>query len=245
MSKLRSVQITLINNTPFTLTHFWEFICHGSWANVTGNPTPTPAQNASLPETVAPFGWIQWQSQDVDLSVGTGTEAWVKYTCPQTTDPTNPISELVWIHWDNPFAWDGKTNPIDYQVSLSDVIPTCGSGDSWPPFGVVPGSTRVTELFGVSKSGTEPPAAPIWQDTSDGPPFDELSTAWNAVFGWPVLLVQGLIDVESDINLTFTLGLRRRGSIGDSIRRFYDGSKGLRALALKAQQPSLKKLFGM
>lgn len=244
MSK-RSVQIFLVNNTPFTLTEYFEYICHGSWGAVTVNGAPAATlPNWSLPGQIGPNAIAQWSSQDAEFSIFTGTEAWVKYTCPQTTNPSDPTSELVYIHWDNPYAWSSGTVPIDFQTSVSDVSPPCGSGNSWPTSnpgtfsggGGVPGSAPVTQLFGVSSSGTNPPSFD-WGSSGAGP-------AWDVTFGWPVIVIQGLIDAESDINLQFTLGLRQIGSVEQSIRHFYDGSKGLRALCTQSNQASLKKLFG-
>jgi len=54
-----------------------------------------------------------------------------------------------------------------------------------------------------------------------------------------------LIGETSDINLSLTLGLRQKGSVGQSIRHFYDGKQGLLALAVTAKQPSLRKVFGL
>src|ERR1700722_12368213 len=242
MSK-RSVQITLVNNTPFVLTEYEEWICHGSWSNVTGSPPPTISPSPlSLPATVQPNAMVQWTSQDAEDGIFVGTEGWAKYTCPQPLDSSDPTSELVWIHWDNPYVWSSRTNPIDFKTSLSDVSVPCGSSSGWPPSSpgtfsnIVPGTKLATQLFGVSSSGSGPPAWD-WGSSGAGPVFD-------VIVDWQGLLVQGLIDAEHDINLTFTLGLRQIGSVNQSIRHFYDGSKGLRALSVKAQQPSLKKVMG-
>jgi hypothetical protein len=234
MSK-RSVQITLLNNTPYTLTHSSEYICTGSWSDVTGTPAPTPAQNASLPETVGPNAMIQWQSEDSEFSVFTGTEGWVKYSIAGNDEFNKPVSELLWIHWNNPYIWDSNTRPLDFKTSLSDVHPTCGTGDPWPPFGTPSLPPLRTQLFGISSSGTGP--SPLNYGSLG-------AEVWDWVIDWAGMIVQGLIDAESDVNLEYTLGLRQNnGSIDESIRRIYPGSKGLRALAVMAKQPSMRKLF--
>ena len=66
----------------------------------------------------------------------------------------------------------------------------------------------------------------------------------DAVMSWPVLLVFTELG-DADVNLQFTLGLRKAGSVDETIFSFYDGSKGLRSLASTAQQSSLRKLFHM
>jgi len=244
MSK-RSVAITLVNNTPFTLDHFWEFICHGSWSSVTVNGAPaTAAPNASLPETIPPNSIAQWGSADAEFSIGgsTATEGWVKYQVAVNFDPQDPVYELVWIHWDNPYIWVNPisgsiTNPFDMKTSLTDVQETCGYGDSWPKYGIAASEGPLaTQLFTVSANATGPPSFGFGSTGGE---------VWDFIVDWPGLIVEGLIDAERDINLQFTLGLRQVGSVVQSIRHFYDGSKGIRALATNAKQPSVRKLFGL
>jgi hypothetical protein len=187
---------------------------------------------------------VQWSSANAEFGIFTGTEGWVKYqvSVPNNSyngfDPTIPefLSELVWIHWDNPYVWSSSTNPLDTQTTITDVNPPCGSGDSWPNFGTSLETAPTTQLFTVSTNGNGPPGFTYGNTANE---------VWCWVVDWPGLLAQGLIDAEHDINLTFTLGLRTQGSVAESIRNFYNGSLGLRVLAVNARQPSLRKLFGL
>lgn len=228
---LRSVQITLVNNTPFALTEYRAGLCHGGgWSGVPPTTVPSNMQ-------------VEWQSQDGRRL--TGIEGFVKYTCPQaafTGDGTPPpsTSELVYIHWDNPYIWGKHTNPIDPRTSVSNVSAPCGGDVSWPggtggTFGTItPGKSTVTQLFAVSNNGSGPNF-----NFGTGP----VGVGFTIWFAWPAYLTDALIAVEHDINLEFTLGLRMKGSTRGSINHFYDGSQGLRALAVQAQQPSLRQLF--
>lgn len=259
MSK-RSVSITFSNNTQsavnagVTLTHYYESICHGSWGPISGSPTqPTAEPNSSLPGTIAPGEIVTWSSADSELSVGAGTQAWVKYTAAGENiylSPANPevnVTELVYICWDNPFDWGEHTVPLNGGTSLSNISPPCGDDGAvaaiWGVSSVsgfpaaVPGTILATELFSVGASSSPGPQS---IDTGSG-----LAEVWNGAVGWPLLAVEGLINAEKDINLHFTIGLRLQGSVMGSIRNFYDGKKGVRALASKARQPSLRKLFNL
>ena len=62
---------------------------------------------------------------------------------------------------------------------------------------------------------------------------------------WLYIGILGLIDAETDVNLHFAVGLRQLGSVGESIRHFYNGKLGLRALAAARSQPSLRALFAL
>jgi hypothetical protein len=227
---LRSVQITLVNNTPFALTEYRAGKCHGSWA---GMPPATVGPNGAM---------VQWQSQDDGIF--TGTEGWVKYTCPQTAftgtgTPPPGASELVYIHWDNPYIWGENTNPIDPSTSISNISAPCDEF-SWPGGAsgtfatITPGKSTVTQLFAVSNSG-----GGVNFNFGTGP----VGEGFTILLAWPAVLTLGFIAVEHDINLEFTLGLRMNGSTRGSINHFYDGSQGLRTLAVQAQQPSLRQLF--
>jgi hypothetical protein len=160
-----------------------------------------------------------WQSES--SGIATGTEGWVKYL----TDD----QQLVYIHWDNPFVWADSTNPVDFTVNTSDVTPPCdadeGGGSQFPPgrggaptFELFPAGVRGGGLSGV--------------------------TWWDALVNWPILLAFQVLGA-ADINLEFTLGLRERGSVRGTLRRFYDGSKGLRSVASDAGVTSLRTLFRM
>ncbi len=69
-------------------------------------------------------------------------------------------------------------------------------------------------------------------------------TWWDVLVNWPALILFNFTGDE-DINLEFTLGLRERGSVRQTLLSFYDGSKGLRALANEARVSNLRKLFRM
>jgi hypothetical protein len=229
----RSVQITLNNNTQSMLTYYQDMLCHGSY-------------NSPPPANVAPNSTVQWESQSDDPSLE-GTEGWVKYTC----DQDGVHSELVFIYWNLPyFLMDIKSPPapIDTKTSVSDVdtntqghtdSPYCSTGIPlvWPNPGsgfgtITPGVAPITNLFSVYTEGSMPPKF----DPSSG-----AALVWDVIFAWPFILG----GLSGDVNLSFAVGLRNNGSMGQSIHKFYDGNKGLLAPAVKAHQPSLRKLFGM
>lgn len=213
----RDVNITLSNNTPFTLTLVGSSgPCHGDW---TAQP---PQQIQSKTHGV-------WQSDSSGIL--TGTEGWVKYVIESST-PGCP-QELVYIHWDNPFVWDNNTTPLDFAVSTNDITPHCdqdkGSWGTSGGFQNPPAPQNCAhELFLYSASGGGP----------------QNITWWDVAVNWPALLALILLG-QADIHLTFVIGLRAKGSTDESIFSFYDGSKGLRALANAAGQSSLRKLFHM
>jgi hypothetical protein len=60
---------------------------------------------------------------------------------------------------------------------------------------------------------------------------------------WPGLATMVFIQALGDVNLEYTLGLRKKGSVGSTICSFYNGNLGLKALANDAGELSLKKLF--
>jgi hypothetical protein len=228
---LRSVQITLVNNTPFTLIEYRAGLCHGNWSG---------APPATVASTNTQVQQVQWQSQDAEIF--TGTEGFVKYTCPQAAEADRETpAELVYIYWDNPYVWAGDTTPIVFETSVSGITAPCGGDIAWPGGSsgtfatITPGSSTVTQLFGVSSSGN----GQTGFNFGTGP----VGEGWDWFAAWPLILTEGFIDVEHDINLEFTIGLRLKGSVRGSVQHFYDGSRGLRALAVQAQQPSLRQLF--
>ncbi len=234
----RSVQITLANNTPFTLTQYQNMLCHGHFLN-----------DSPPPSTVEPNTTVQWES-DSDSPSLEGTQGWVKYTCPQGNGQT---SELVFVYWQLPF-FPPTTNdphaPITTITSVSDIDCNTQSGHSspfcsvttpavWPApvsggFGsIIAGQATATEAFTVLTAGA--------LDQLEG----GLGSADNVVFGVLGGLPVVFQNLSGDINLSFGVGLRQKGSVGQSIRHFYAGEKGLRALTVAAKQPSLRKLFAM
>jgi len=226
----RSTRITLSNNTgfPLALVADGAQLCHGKW---TEGWQPPPA-------TIADKTHGAWQSEsggDIPIigDIATGTEGWVKY---QLTPPAPSPPELVYIHWDNPYVWSSGTNPSDQQVSTNDVKPPCNSNKgAWNslPFGSPP-ATHELFIAGGSSNGQ----AFDWGTGTGGKAFD-------VVFVWPALIILGIADLQGDINIEIVLGLRTKGSVDQTIYGFYDGTKGLRALASAAGQPSLRKLFNL
>jgi hypothetical protein len=232
----RSVGITLVNNTSFLLTYYQDMLCHGFYSN-----------NLPPPATVAPNSTVQWESQDNSPS-WEGTEGWVKYTCPQAGGD----DELVFIYWNNPyFEQDLKSPPAPITIitSVSDVdtntqghtnSPYCSTGTPsvWPNpvppavyANITPGPAPATQLTLVTTAGTNPPSYNV--DTGD--------VVFEGIFVWTVILAPLL----GDVNLSFTLCLATKNSVDQHIRNFYDGKKGLLALAAASHQPSLRKLLGM
>src|SRR6266704_1539419 len=139
----RSIRITLLNNTPFTLTFLASNRCHGDWTDLWHPPSHIPPKTQGA-----------WQSESSG-GIATGTEAWVKYIL-NTTDTDfatgQPcLPELVYIHWDNPFIWASDTKPLEKSVGTSDVTPPCDndgatSGTFPPVAGTNPPGCR-HELF--------------------------------------------------------------------------------------------------
>jgi hypothetical protein len=159
-----------------------------------------------------------WRSESAGIA--TGTEGWVKYVIGN--------QELVYIYWDNPFVWADSTKPIVFTVSTSDITPPCDQDRAGSEFPPVAGGALSHELF---------PAGAIMHGKLDA---DWLS----ALIGWPAIVL-GTVFGELDIDLEFTVGLRQRGSVRQTINSFYDGRKGLRPLANKSNVKSLRKLFRM
>ncbi len=219
----RSTRITLLNNTPFTLTFLASNRCHGDWTD----PWQPPSQ-------IPPNTQGGWQSES--SGIATGTEAWVKYILNNTDSDFATgqpcLPELVYIYWDNPFVPNHDTKPIKFQVGTSDVTPPCGadgatSGTFPPVGGTTPRGCR-HELFMAGMSGAGISNV----------------TWWDAIVNWPALLGLTVLG-EADINLQFTLGLRAVGSVGQTIRSLYDGRQGLRSLARTAGRSSFRALFNM
>jgi hypothetical protein len=219
----RSVRITLLNNTPFTLTWLASNRCHGIWTD----PWIPP-------RLIAPQSQGTWQTES--SGIGTGTEAWVKYLLTNNgvdfMTGQSCVPELVFIHWDNPFIWSPHLEPVQKSVGTVDVPPPCdddgsGSGTFPPVAGTNPPGCR-HELFvaGIAGSGISN------------------VTWWDAIVNWPALLGLTVLG-EADVNLQFTLGLRAVGSVGQTIRTLYDGHQGLRPLAQTAGRLNFRALFNM
>lgn len=271
----RSVEITLLNNTNYYLQEYWEAIPHGSWGGVTGSPAPgAPLPNWSLPSTIAPLSTTTWSSADSEFSIGKGTEAWVKFSllCGPPLGQANLLylhwdNPFVWANNDPP-----GDNPMSGYAVLPGELNFNNPGGGLLPGGIPPQQQAVdwpgNSLTVGGLSSPENPAyavnpgvpisaAPnitcdiiLISNNASGPPtFNFGSSGAGPVFdvaiGWPELVISGLIDLETDVNFSFTFVLRERGSVLQSIRRVYDGSQGLLALAKQQKQQSLRKLFAM
>lgn len=242
----RSVQFTLVNNWILPLTQYQNNICHGFFAT---NP----------PETINPSTTGEWLAQD-DSPSFEGTEGWVKYTCPQTGGQ-NPTDELVFIYWDLPyFIFDGSGSemgpsfPYDFKTTVSDVDINPGSNGgfycdtggalAWPGTldNIVAGTETVTTLSIITTPGTNPPTYNPESDIAS-PTHGVITVMVDLAVVWPA--VYELFTLTDDINLSFTLTLSQKSSVGQKMRHVYDGRNGLRALAVAAHQPSLRKVFGI
>jgi len=230
----RSTRITLSNNTPYKLSLIGaegmgqDGPCHGCW-------TDTPNGKWQPPNPILPKTHGSWQSES--CGIDTGTEGWVKYEIQNTDidfskNLPNGVpcgSQLLWIAWDNPFAWD-NTTPIYAHVYDVDVTVPCGNNAIWsfPRPGSSAAQICNCETFMAGVNSNDP--------------FIR-SVDWNlAIITWPVL--EGLTFLGAgDINLEFTIALRQVGSVDQTIASFYDGSKGFRSLTTRAGQSSLRKLF--
>jgi hypothetical protein len=220
----RSIRVTLSNNTPYPLNLLGSAVlCGGKWTEGGWNP---PAQ-------IQPKTHGAWQSQSDGIL--TGTEGWVKYLIEQSDKRC--FVQLVYIHWNNPFVWDKNTTPFDFEVSNTDITPPCGDTGK-AVWGVTsPGRNQIqdcqNELFPAGVVGSGPTG------------IDGIDIGWyTALSLWDKLPQLLLINQES-INLEFTLGLRQKGSVDQTIFSFYDGKGGLRAITDAAKQPSFRKLFRM
>jgi hypothetical protein len=218
----RSTRITLSNNTRLDL----ELVgtagpCHGSWTN-----------DISPPQRIGPKSCGSWEAES--SGIATGTEGWVKYEVQNTGEGCVP--ELVFIYWDNPFVWASSTRAIDFSVTTADVTPPCdedrgrwdAGGSVFPHGGINPPSCT-HDLIGVSAGG-HPQSGITW---------------WDALVSWPALLGLTVLG-QMDINLEFTLALRTRDSLVETIQATPCVSVGtLRQISERARQPSLRTLFHM
>jgi len=216
----RSTRITISNNTPLDLRLIGTAgPCHGSWTNDIAPPSMITKQSCA-----------SWEAES--SGIATGTEGWVKYEIP---NPGNCHPELAFIYWDNPFIWDTHTSAIEFFVTTTDVTPVCDADKGkWDtPGGFPHGGTNPAscthELFGVSSSGNGIQGI----------------TWWDVAVNWPALLGLTVLG-QADINLEFTLGLRLKGSIRQTVLPTpCVGPQDIRALAQALRQPSLRKLFHM
>jgi hypothetical protein len=191
-----------------------------------------------------------WQSESGGGTFLTGTEGYIQYVLAATTidssGNTVQSPELITIHWDNPFVWDEGTEPIVTrpvstsevtgdncpQPPLTDTIQIGFDTDPGPGFNGIGGPAR-HELFTASIINNG-----VGLDLGTGP-----GVGFEIAFFWPGILTSAFIQALQDIHLEFTIVLRKKGSVSSTICSFYDGKLGLKALASKAGQSSLKKLF--
>jgi hypothetical protein len=215
----RSAAITVSNNTDLDLTLIADKVMrfHGSWTNDIEPPSTIPSKTCA--------GWEAESS-----GIGTGTEGVVTYQIsnPRGDPPVFCQPELVFIHWNNPFVWRDATNPLEYWVTTTDV----GQHD-WP------GGDR-------HDAGTNPPICTheVFGIYSKANGIGGI-TWWDAVVNWPAIL--GLTALgEMDINLEFTIGLRLKGSVAQTVLATpCVGPQDIRTLSRTLGQPSLRKLFHM
>jgi hypothetical protein len=218
----RSTRITISNNTELVLTRvdYDADPTHGVWTSYDLVP----------PSTIPGKTCATWQTES--QGVGIGTEAWVKY---QISNPdiigipaVHCQPELVFIYWDNPFVWKHDTKVIDYEVTTPDVGQYDEPGGDHHPGTNPPGCTH--EVFGVSAGGNVPRGITWW----DVGPINWAFTLGLTAFG------------EMDVNLEFTLGLRLKGSVAQTVLATpCVGPQDIRTLSRTLGQPSLRKLFHM
>jgi hypothetical protein len=210
----RSTRVTLSNNTPYTLQ-----LTDPNMA--TQDPTHGNWTDLWRPPTqIPPKTHGQWQSESA--GIGTGTEGSLSYEIVNTgvfvppADPMHPFpQDQPCSHEVVNIHWD---NPFVWQNTIPIDYTVTGHD--------LRSQTCCHELFpaGLKEGGSM------------------LGETWaDYLFNWPAVL--GLILLTDDINLEFTLGLRQLGSVDGTIFSFYDGSKGLRALANTVGQSSLRKLL--
>ncbi|MGH6813365.1 MAG: hypothetical protein ACREDM_13855 [Methylocella sp.] len=219
----RSTRITLSNNTDLELTLIGTAgPCHGSWTNDIPPPSTIPGKSCA-----------SWEAES--SGIATGTEGWVKYQL-SNFDPCQP--ELVFIYWDNPFIWSftgTPTNTFDHSVTTTDVTPVCDADKGqWDiPGGFPHGGTNppscTHELIGISQVGNGIQGI----------------TWWDVVVNWPALLGLTVLGA-ADINLEFTIALRLKGSVGQTVFPTpCVGPQDIRAISQALKQPSLRALFHM
>jgi hypothetical protein len=93
----------------------------------------------------------------------------------------------------------------------------------------------------------------VWNFPSNATPSHELFMAeisggglggitwWDVLVNWPALSLLTLAG-QADINIEFKIGLRQKGSVGQTIPCFV-GGKSLRFLSNTAEQSSLRSLL--
>jgi hypothetical protein len=210
---IRSVQITLQNNTDIDITLIHAEL---SWTNNVSPPATINAMNSAIWES-HDDGWFR------------GTEGWVKYQITNSGVNVNCVPELLYVHWNNPFVWDGGTKPADWNVTTTDQRPPCHEDQgSWdPPGGFPHGGTNPQECTHQ--------AFLIW---NSGGGVQGISW-WDVVVNWPALLALTELG-QGDINLGFNIGLRTQGSVLETVK---GQNVDVLAVCKAQQQPSLRKLF--
>ncbi|MGZ3630290.1 MAG: LGFP repeat-containing protein [Ktedonobacteraceae bacterium] len=113
----RSVTVTLVNQTMYSLMKEDENLDHGEW-------------NSHPPQEISPFNLANWSTESSGLL--TGTEGSVTYHVLLITSDSvgipSPDPDHLFIHWDNP--WLGS-NSYDQSVGLDvEVLRDGGGGDN-------------------------------------------------------------------------------------------------------------------
>ncbi len=127
-SAFRSVKITLVNRSPYSLVLFKHSLEHSNWM---GGSLP--------PESIAPGQVVAWGTESNGGAVG--TEGWVEYLiCGdyKNAGPQNMKMSFK-VYWDNPAAGSNScrhswplgdaSHPIWNKVSLKDPDPDSISGN--------------------------------------------------------------------------------------------------------------------
>jgi hypothetical protein len=210
----RSTQFTIQNNTDQDLTLFAANLCHGSWTN-----------DVAPPSTIAKQSTASWEAESSDI--GTTTQGWVKYEITNGAFP-QCVPELVYISWNNPFLWTPSTKAINHSITTGDATPDCDKGKGQWQHGGSPGFNQPNfckhEIFDISGD---------YNNTTT-------ITWWDLTVNFPVVFALLALDPSTKINLQFTLGLRLKGSLRQTV-----GPKKVRAIAKAKGQPSVRALFHM
>lgn len=172
------------------------------------------------PSQIEPRTVGVWESES--KGIGTGTEGWADYVI-QNTDSDNMTGEQcskerVHTYWDNPMVWKGGTTAIDHNIAR------------W--------EEELSAPTVYTKSCKH-------EDFDAGSKGHAFSVDWFGAYIIPGPIPLGLLTAVggADNNLEFTIGLRKVGSVKETLLSFYDGRKGLLSLARRAKQQSLKTLF--
>jgi hypothetical protein len=220
----RSVQIQLANNTNFPLTLIASHLCHGKWTN-----------GVQPPPTVAAKSQVSWESQSD--GVLTGTQGWAKYYLV----PSTGGMEQVLVSWDNPYVPASGTPWINGSDSIYNISPPCGNDNTGGFASQGPSTFPDTHQYQIALTGAG--------NTGTTTNFDMLKTLGTLVLPFTELVALGniILDIVTggvEVQLTFSVQVELKGSVGEALPINYDKSKGLRPLANEAKTSSIRKLIG-